>query len=415
MTEKIIALPIFVACYALLITRKVKIAYVSLGSALLLILLGVVSPETAMCESISWDVLGIYWGFMMVSMIFSESNMPALIVAKVVDHARREKYVIVYLAAITAFLSAFMENVGAVLMAAPIAVELSKKLKTSLLPYMITVAVSANAVTTMTMIADPPALILAIATRMRFFDFYWFQGRLSLGVITLFGVVAALCSLLIIFRRFNGHVKLLEEKVKVKALPLLIFVGAVMSLAFGPRFGLRPGLVGLFAGLLSLAVARKKAFHMLKEFDWNSLLFITGIFVVISSLEITGLLTDFVNGIGGLGIANASVMLAIIIWTSVAASSFMDNVPFTILMIPVCEQLAQIMAVSPFPFLFGMLIGTGVGGNLTPVGATANVFACGILEKHGYKIGFREYAKVSLPFSIIAVLAAHVALEILWM
>jgi Na+/H+ antiporter NhaD/arsenite permease-like protein len=360
-------------------------------------------------------VLGIYWGFMMVSMIFSESNIPALIVAKVVEHARREKYVIVYLAAITAFLSSFMENVGAVLMAAPIAVELSKKLKTSLLPYMITVAVSANAVTTMTMIADPPALILAISTRMQFFDFYWFQGRLSLGVITLFGVVAALGSLLIIFRRFNKHVKLPEEKVKVKTLPLLIFVGAVMSLAFGPHLGLRPGLVGLFAGLLSLAVARKKAFHMLKEFDWNSLLFITGIFVVISSLEITGLLTDFVNAIGGLGIANASVMLAIIIWTSVAASSFIDNVPFTILMIPVCEQLAQIMAVSPFPFLFGMLIGTGIGGNITPVGATANVFACGILEKHGYKIRFVEYAKISLPFSIIAVMVAHIMLQILWM
>ena len=416
MTEKIIALTIFVACYALLISRKVKIAYVSLGAALLLVLLGVVSHKAAICDSISWDVLGIYWGFMMVSMIFSESNIPALIVAKVVDHARREKYVIVYLAAITAFLSAFMENVGAVLMAAPIAVELSKKLKTSLLPYMITVAVSANAVTTMTMIADPPALILAISTRMGFFDFYWFQGRLSLGVITLFGVVAALGSLLIIFRRFNKHVKLPEEKVKVKTLPLLIFVGAVMSLAFVPHLGLRhgPGLVGLAAGLLSLAVARKKAFHMLKEFDWNSLLFITGIFVVISSLEITGLLTDFVNVIGGLGIANASVMLAIIIWTSVAASSFIDNVPFLAAMLPVAISVSGKLGINPSLLLFGLLIGASLGGNITPIGASANIVACGILKKEGHDVSFTHFMKIGIPFTLAAVTAAYLFIWFIW-
>ncbi|MCJ7816896.1 MAG: hypothetical protein MUP55_03485, partial [Candidatus Aenigmarchaeota archaeon] len=343
MIEKIIALTIFIACYYLAISRRIKLAYASLGAAGLLILFGIVSPQAAVFSAIKWDVLGIYWGFMMVSMIFTESGIPSLIASKIVRHAKKEKFAIVYICAITAFLSSFMENVGTVLMVAPIAIELSKKLKSSLFPYLVSIAISANIVTTVTMISDPPALILAIQTGMKFFDFYWFQNRLSLGVITLFGVAAALASLLVIFRHMNKAVSIKEEKIKVDYIPLAVFIAGVLALAFGPYFGLSPGPVGLAAGFASLIVARKKAKSMIKDFDWNSFLFITGIFVVIGSLEITGLLTDFVNGVGGLGITSPAIILAIVIWVSVAASSFMDNVPYTVLMIPECNQLASLM------------------------------------------------------------------------
>ena len=415
MIEKAIALAIFIACYYLAISRRIKLAYAALGGAGLLILLGIVSPQAAVFSAIKWDVLGIYWGFMMVSMIFTESKIPALIASKIVTHAKKEKYAILYLCAITALLSSFMENVGTVLMVAPIAIELSRKLKSSLFPYLVSIAISANAVTTITMISDPPALILAIQTGMKFFDFYWFQGRLGLGVITLFGVAAALASLLVIFRHMDKKVAIKEEKIKVDYIPLIVFVAGVLALAFGPYFGLSPGPVGLAAGFASLIVGRKKAKSMIRDFDWNSFFFITGIFVVIGSLQITGILSDFVNGVGGLGITSPAIMLAIVIWVSVAASSFMDNVPYTVLMIPVCAQLAELMGISPFPLLFGMLIGTGIGGNITPVGATANVFACGMLEKRGYKINLRDYLKISLPFSLIAVAVCHVLLQILWL
>jgi Na+/H+ antiporter NhaD/arsenite permease-like protein len=415
MIEKAIALTIFIACYYLAISRRIKLAYASLGAAGLLILFGIVSPQAAVFSAIKWDVLGIYWGFMMVSMIFTESGIPSLIASKIVRHAKKEKFAILYLCAITAFLSSFMENVGTVLMVAPIAIELSKKLKSSLFPYLVSIAISANVVTTVTMISDPPALILAIQTGMKFFDFYWFQNRLGLGVITLFGVAAALASLLFIFRGMNKTVSIKEEKIKVDYIPLVVFIAGVLALAFGPYFGLRPGPVGLAAGFASLIVGRKRAKSMIKEFDWNSFLFIAGIFVVIGSLEITGLLTDFVNGVGGLGITSPAIMLAIVIWVSVAASSFMDNVPYTVLMIPVCNQLAAIMGISPFPLLFGMLIGTGIGGNITPIGATANVFACGMLEKRGYKIKLKDYMRISLPFSITAVIVCHIILQLLWL
>ena len=415
MIEKIITLAIFIACYYFAITRKFKIAYVSLAAAGLLILLGIVSPGVAFFSAIKWDVLGIYWGFMMVSMIFAESGMPSLIAHKIIKNVKREKYVIVALCVLTASLSAFMENVGVVLMMAPIAVEVSKKLKTNIFPYMAAIAVSSNIVTTLTMIADPPALILAIETGMKFFDFYWFQGRLGLGVITFFGVAAALLSLLYIFRKMNKAVRMSDEKVRVDYMPSVIFVGGILALAVSPYFDVRVGLVGMAVGFVALLSGWKNKRKMMTEFDWNSFFFITGIFVVVSSLQVSGLLSDFVGGMGSLGITNVSVMLAIIIWISVAASSFIDNVPYTVLMIPVCNQLAAMMGVSPYPFLFGMLIGTGIGGNISPVGATANVFACGVIEKHGQKVKLKEYVRISLPFSVIAVLVCHVLLQFWWM
>jgi len=415
MIEKIIVLLIFITCYALAISRKVKIAYISLASAGLIILLGLVSPQTALLSLVKWDVLGIYWGFMMVSMIFMESRMPALIAHEIISKAKKEKYAILAMCAITALLSTFMENVGTVLMMAPIAIELSKKLKSNLFSYMVAIAVSANVVTTLTMIADPPALVMAISTGMNFFDFYWFQGRLSLGVITFFGVAAALLSLLYIFRKMNKPVKPEKKKIHVDYVPSAIFVAGVLALVMCSYFSITPGLVGLAVGIVALLFARRNARKMMQDFDWNSFLFIAGIFVVVGSLEVTGLLSDLVSGIGGLGVTNVSVMLAIIVWVSVAASSFIDNVPFTVLMIPVCNQLATAMGISPYPFLFGMLIGTGIGGNITPVGATANVYACGIIEKHGCKVRLKDYLKISLPFSVMAVLVAHIALQLLWM
>ncbi len=415
MYEKTIALTIFAVCYSIAISRKIKIVYPAVVSAILLLLLGIVPAKYAIFEAINWDVLAIYWGFMMVSYIFLESGMPSFIAHRVIKKFKKEKYIIFILCAITAFISSFMENVGAVLITAPIAIEVARKIKSNLLYYIVPIALSSNVVTTVTMVADPPSLILAIETGMKFLDFYWFSNRISIGTISIFGVVSALLSLLLIFRKRNKSFEMKEEKIKVDYIPSIIFVAGVLALAICPYFGIRIGIVGLTVGMISLFFGRKNIKKMIVEFDWNSFFFITGIFIVVSSLELTGLLSDFSNWFGHLGIKSSSAMVAIIIWVSVAISSFVDNVPYTIIMIPVCNQIANAMNISPYPLLFGMLIGTGMGGNITPVGATANVFACGILEKNGYKIKLKEYLKISLPFTLIAVLISHLLLQILWL
>jgi Na+/H+ antiporter NhaD/arsenite permease-like protein len=414
-TEKILVLVVFVACYALALSRKVKIAYASLGASAVLLLLGLLKPADAVFEAIKWDVLGIYWGFMMVSHVFMKSRMPELIANRILARVRVEKHALFAICLLTAFLSAFMENVGVVLMMAPVAIAICNRVGSNMLYYLVSIAISSNVVTTLTMVADPPPIILAMETGMKPLDFYYFQGRIGLGTITFFGVVVALLTLLVQLRHLDKKIAYEREAIHATKGASVLFALGVGALAVGPEFGVRPGVVGLVAGMISLYMGRSDLRGMLVEFDWNSFLFIIGVFMVIYALNDSGLLKDFARLVVSTGFSAPAPMLALLTWVSVGLSSFMDNVPYSILMIPVCQSLADTLGVAAWPFLYGMLIGTGIGGNISPVGATANVFACGILEKQGQKIHLGSYLKLSLPFSVAAVATAHILLQLLWM
>lgn len=414
--EKLLVLVIFIACYALALSRKVKIAYASLGASALLLVLGLLNPGDAVFKAIKWDVLGIYWGFMMVSHVFMKSRMPERLANHILARVKVERYAVFTLCALTAFLSAFMENVGVVLMMAPVAIAVARRLDSSLFHYLIAIAISSNVVTTMTMVADPPSIILAMETGMKPLDFYVFHGRIGLGAITFVAVLVGLSMLLVEFRRMKKPVDVQLEEIPATKGASVLFVVGVAALVIGPEFGVRPGVVGFTAGVIALCMGgRSELRAMLVEFDWNSFLFILGVFMVIYALNSSGLLNDFGGWVVGAGLSGPGTMLAFLTWISVALSSFMDNVPYTILMIPLCQSLAASFGIEAWPFLYGMLIGTGVGGNVTPVGATANVFACGILEKHGQKIELGKYLRISIPFTLAAVATAHLLVYLIWL
>jgi len=414
------AVLIFLACYALAITRRIKLAYVGIGSAVLMICilvpLGIMTPGYV-GASIKWDVLGIYWGFMMLSMAFSVSGVPEHLAEHVVRRTKNEGKALLSICAITAALSGFLENVGVLLIMAPIAIEIAKKAKSPLFTYLISIAISSNMVTTVSMVADPPAIILASETGMSFLDFYWFRGRIGLGIISAMGAAAGLAVLYFtVLRRMKKRIKIEERKIRMNYLPTLLFIGGITALAMNPYLGISPGIIGLCVGIIAIALDRKNLRRMIIGFDWNSFFFIIGVFVVIGAVVAVGALQEFANFLGGLSLGNPLISMLVLVWFSVAMSSFMDNVPYTVLMIPVCEGLARIMGANYlFPFLYGMIIGTGIGGNITPVGATATVFACGMLEKRGYRIRLGEYMKISVPMTISAVVVAQLLLHLFWM
>lgn len=397
-----------------------KLAYIGLTSAFLLLALlvptGVLKPQDAL-NSVRWDVLGIYWGFMMLSITFSVSGVPEHLAKHILHRTKSEGGALFLLCAVTAFLSSFLENVGVVLIMAPIAIEVARRAKSSLFPYLVSIAISSNAVTTVSMIADPPAIILASETGMSFLDFYWFNGRLGLGVISALGAAAGLLTLYLVqFRKMKKRIEIAEEKIRMDYLPTALFIGGITALALSSYLRVGPGWIGLSIGVIALLLGRRNLRRMITDFDWNSFFFIIGIFIVIGAVGAVGILDDFAGLLGGLSLGNPFIALITLVWLSVGFSSFMDNVPYTVLMIPVCKSLSSSMGSAyMFPFLYGMIVGTGVGGNLTPVGATANVFACGMLEKHGYRIGLREYLKISVPMTVVSVLVAQLLLHMLWM
>jgi Na+/H+ antiporter NhaD/arsenite permease-like protein len=479
---KWVTLVIFILVFAFILHRKIPIQYLSLSAAAILIGLGIISPGTAFLDNdngVSWDVLAIYFGFGMLALVLEQSRLPGAIASWVLPRLRKEKYALLFLCVLAAFLSSFMANPVVVLMLAPLAIEMADRLKASLFLYLIALAAASNIVTTVTMMADPPALILAMQTNMSFMEFYWFQGRPGLGTLSTLGVLAAMLVLVFQFRRLDKTVDLQAPAVVVgKRSVILMVIGLIgcalavglkatgytvpsvivltlfalfvaladtiypetedpgegrMRLTLGSSavfllscfaLALVPnevaaflrwqGWVGFILGLLSLVMLRKRWFYGVKEFDWQSITFLIGIFIVIGSVNQVGLLKELTDWMTRVGLTNPIVVFVIITWMSVLLSAFIDNVPYTILMIPVCGYLAKTLNVNPFYLYFGMLIGTGIGGNLTPVGATANVLACGMLEKRGYKIDLWKYMKIAVPFSCIAVLVAMLLVQIFW-
>lgn len=416
---KLITLIIFATCYGAAVMRKIKLAYIGVISAFLLMALllptNVMTPQQVV-NSIRWDVLGIYWGFMMLSITFAISGVPEHLARHILHRTKNEGKALLAICAMTAFLSSFLENVGVFLIMAPIAIEVAKRAKSSLFMYLVPIAISSNIVTTVMMIADPPALILASESGMGFLDFYWFQGKIGLGVISIIAALVGLATLYFVnFRRMKKKIQVTDERIKTNYLPTGLFIGGITALALNSYIGVGPGVIGLIVGAIALVIGWRNLREMLIDFDWNSFFFIFGIFIVIGAVGAVGILGDFANAIGALSFNNPVITLIVVTWLSVALSAFIDNVPYTVLMIPVCTSLASSMGMSPFPFLYGMIIGTGIGGNITPVGATANVFACGMLEKRGYRIKFKEYMKISVPMTIASVLVAYLLLQLIWM
>ena len=420
-TEKFFALAILAIAFALILYRKINITCISLAGAALLIAAGIIAPDTALWDGIEWKVLTIYWGYGMLALAFRESLLPAWLGVLILRHIKKEKYVLLLLCTLAAILSSFMANPVVVIILAPLFIDIAEKLKSNLFVYLVGLAISSNVVTTVTMVADPPALIVASKTGMQFLDFYWFQGKIGLGTISVVGLISAMLVLLYKFRTMDNRTEGIDEKtVRIRShIPLIIFLASIVLLSLPIMTAGIPlvnqGTVGFLVGAASLLYNRKNAGAMHKEFDWASIFFLVGIFIIIAAVEKVGLLRDFADWMASTGLKSPTAYLFIFVWLSVLLSSFIDNVPYTVLMIPVCSYVGSNLGVNPFVFYFGMLVGCGIGGNITPVGATANVLACGMLEKRGYRIDLMKYMVISVPFSVAATAVPHLLLQLIWL
>ncbi len=413
---KAIALTIFVICYFFILLRKYNIAVVSWISALFMVVFGVISlSDVGEILYSNWEILAIYWGIMVLSIAFFESGMPEFLAAKILNKVHTVRGSIIALCLLTAFISAFVENVAVVLLMAPIAVSIAKKVKRSVFPFLVSIAISSNLEGTLTLIGDPPAIIVALKTGMNFLDFFWFQGKPSIAIFVLAATVTAFMVLWWLFRDLDKKIDLHPKENKVSYLATILFILVIIAVALFPYYGLPIGSVGLAAGLLSLALLGRNVRKGFSEFDWKSFLFIMGVFVVVGAMERVNIINDIANWIGTVGSASPFIAFALITWISVLISGFVDNVPFVTLMVPVTAMVAAQTGISQWPLLFGMLIGSTVGGNITPVGASANIIAAGIIEKNGEKVTLWNYAKIGLPFTIAAVFTAFVLIWLVWM
>ncbi|NLV92253.1 MAG: arsenic transporter [Firmicutes bacterium] len=413
---KIAAAIIFVLTYVLLLSLPKHRAYIALASAAVYVLLGIV-PFGEVFAVVDWNVILMIAGTMGVVALFIESKMPALLADLIIERMPNVKWAIIALSLFAGFVSAFIDNVATVLMVAPVALSISKKLGISPVPSLIAIAVASNLQGAATLVGDTTSILLGGYANMDFLDFFVFRGKPGLFWVVQAGAIAATLILFYIFREYKQSVRA-DGRTKVRDyFPSMLLVGMVVLLILASFIPQKPSItnglicVGLFAiGVLRSAI-RKNNFgviwNALKELDYFTLLLLSGLFVVVGGVTRAGLVNDIAKIFVRLSGDNLFIVYTLLVWASVLFSAFIDNIPYVATMLPVTAGIAQVLGVEPYILYFGLISGATLGGNLTPIGASANITALGILRRDGYEVSAGEFMRIGVPFTLTAVTVGY--------
>jgi Na+/H+ antiporter NhaD/arsenite permease-like protein len=421
MDRSSISLILFVLAYLLFVVFPKRRSLVAIGAATLLLLTRTLSFPQAF-SAVNWNVMGIFVGTLAVADVFMKSRVPAVIAEIIVDKARNTAWAILLMCALTGFISAFVENVATVLIIAPIALTLARKINLNPIKMMIAIAISSNLQGTATLIGDPPSMLLAGFTKMNFGDFFLYRGKPSIFFAVELGALASFLVLMFLFRKERHRAKVIPVEKVHSWIPSILLVLLIILLAassfFDTGFTCAAGIICMIIGIISVVwekiANRGRVFELIKSLDWDTSLFLVGIFILVGSLTLTGWIDNIAQSLSNVIGGNIFFGYTLLVFISVIISAFVDNVPFLAAMLPVAIQMANKLNVSPSLFLFGLLIGASLGGNITPIGASANIVSCGLLKKEGHEVRFKDFMKIGIPFTLAAVTAAYLFVWFVW-
>ena len=451
----ITALVVFAITYVLMLAFQKIRPHVTVASAIIFIALGIISVASpnlfgegffaldsgtysyglsqALSE-IDWNVIMMIAGTMGTVYLFIESKMPQLMSDILISKMPNMKWAVVAMSLFAGIVSAFVDNVATVLMIAPVALAFCKKLDVSPVASIICIAVSSNLQGAATLVGDTTSILLAKSVNLDFSDFFVDEGKPGMFWIVEAGALVSALIILFMFRKENTKISF-NSRTKVEdKFPTFLLVGTVVALiavSFIPyKDGAAEGqfykpditngiiciaffLVGIIRELLIKKNTEivKNAF---KEIDYYTIVLLTGLFVVIDGVKSAGVIDVIGGAIASLGSGSPFIVFTIIVWMSVILSAFIDNIPYTATMLSVVPVIAMDLGIEPKLLYYGLLCGATLGGNLTPIGASANITGIGILRKEGYEVKSTTFMKYGVPFTLAAVITGYLLLWVIW-
>lgn len=420
---KITALIVFILMYAVMIAFQRFRVHAALTAAGLFLLTGIL-PLGKAGAAVNWNILMMIAGTMVLVHYFIESKMPNLLADLLLEHSKNLKWVIVYMSIFSGVISAFIDNVATVLMVAPVGLAICRRLNVSPVPMILSIAVSSNLQGAATLVGDTTSMMLGAYAEMDFSAFFWFRGKPGIFFAVELGAAATVPIMLVLFHRYRQPVSApsrTEVESKVPTALLLAMVGTLIAVSFLPeKPDVTNGLIcmayALIAAAWDLAESRNGArgVEALRSIDRETLLLLLGLFLVIAGITEVGIIDEVAAKIVRAGGGNLFLLYTIIVWGSVLISAFVDNIPYVATMLPVLYGVTQAMGIEPYLLYFGLLSGATLGGNLTPIGASANITAVGILRKNGEPVTFAAFMKIGVPFTLAAVMVGYVMIWFLW-
>lgn len=410
----LVAVLIFVATYALIISEKIHRTVLAMAGAVLMILLGVLNQEEAL-HGVDFNTLGLLIGMMVIVGIAKDSGMFQFVAIWASKMGKGKPLpIFLLLGLITAVFSAFLDNVTTVLLMVPVTFVVANNLKINPLPYLIGIILLSNIGGTATLIGDPPNILIGSAAKIPFNDFL-----IHLGPIVVVVTVVTLALLALWYRKslvaskeaqasimqFNPKEALSDYKLLYKSL----FVLALVLAGFFTHSitHLEGATIALGGAALLLLLTMNDPEHHLRDVEWTTIFFFTGLFILVGGLEAVGVIEFLADKLIEVTGGEPVPLTLSILWGSAFFSAAIDNIPFVATMIPLIQNIGE-TGIEIGPLWWALALGADIGGNATIVGASANVVVSGMAGKQGHRIGFLQYMKVAVPMTLVALMLCTV-------
>jgi Na+/H+ antiporter NhaD/arsenite permease-like protein len=409
-----LAVGIFLIALALIAAEWVHRTKIALIGAALVVVTQTIDQEEAI-EAIDFNTIGLLAGMMLIVRLTEPTGVYNYIAIRAGQIARgRPLAVVLALAGTTAVLSAFLDNLTTILLVVPITFLLADTLDIDPMPLVLIEIVTSNIGGTATLIGDPPNILIAGATDLSFIAFV--ENLAPVAAVAFFAVTGMLYlmfrSRLQVPPEARDKVLALDARKSIedadelrRTMPILVLT--ILAFFAHQALDLEPATVALTGASVMLLVTRQSVEQALEGIEWATLFFFLGLFVLVGALEHTGAIEEVADGIADVTNGDRTAEILGITWVSAIASGVVDNIPFTATMIPVVEQL-QGAAGGDDAYWWALALGACFGGNLTIIGAAANVAAAGMASRAGQPISFFAFLKVGVPATLLSMAIATV-------
>ena len=408
-TMQILSVVVFLAVMAAIVTEKIHRTVAAVAGGVLLVCLHVLTVDDAV-GYIDFNTIGVLIGMMLFVAVVRNSGLFEYVAIKAAKIAKGNPWRIMLLfTVLTAVLSAFLDNVTTVLLVGPMTIAITGILGLNPVPFLLTQILASNIGGTATLIGDPPNIMIGSQAGLSFADFI-----MNTGVAVLF-IMAAVCVCVYFMygRRMTveadkmAAVMRLDENKSIKDRPLMIksivmIVLVVLGFVFHSTLGVDSCIIALASATILLLIGRQETEEIVLGVEWSTILFFTGLFVVVGGMVQTGVITALGNALVTVTGGNAILLMILILWGSALFSSFLDNIPFVATMIPLILSM-QAEGMDVTALWWALSLGACLGGNGTLIGASANVVLSGISAKHGHPITFASYLKIGFPLMLLSV------------
>ncbi len=417
--QELFAVALFVVVLALIAFEVLNRTVAALLGAAVIISFGVLDQEEAATEFIDWNTIGLLAGMMVIVAILERTGVFEYLAIKSAQWGKaRPGRILILLSLVTAFLSAFLDNVTTVILMVPVTFLIADALESSPMPFLLTQVMASNIGGAATLIGDPPNILIGSAAELSFLDFV-----VALAPVVLLTLPAVLGVLYLMFRKDLSRSKDAEETIgamdasasirdPVLLRKSLIVLGLVILAFFlHGALHLEAATIALFGAAALMLYARSDVEEVLRDVEWPTLLFFVGLFVLVGGLEATGFVGSIATALTNVAGGASALTAIVVIWGSGIASGIVDNIPFTATMIPVIQDLAEAEGLSEEevrPLWWSLALGADFGGNLTLIGASANVVVAGMSERAGQRISFLKFMLYGIPVTLVSLAIATV-------